>query len=365
MRWLALAAVLLLTSQQPALAVDRFEVADDLSKASIEKSYADVQSMVRRWTKGAGGFIDCEEGEWKGRCYKIDQPKVFAAPYPAVAPSAKTALTTDDFGWFLTKDPELEGTSWVPAKSVKDGTALFTEWSRLAENPQPFGCTDSDCMVFARSFWRKGGDNQKTISLCTVGRKLDGGPPSFCSPIASTVGGALWIRAKVALIPAGGEGKPDFTLTFVLDKKVDAKAIVKSVQQLLSDKPWQFLTELLPAGIRAIGGRRVSPIVATLRESASVRVDVVDAVFHDRKLGNLPFVKLQFSTMLYINDVNTTRPEDWHLPTPEVQQVYVTHLLGSVKTGVVASCPDPHWVDDYNATCGIPDPQRRDLKVRY
>jgi hypothetical protein len=218
-------------------------------------------------------------------------------------------------------------------------------------------------MRYARGFSNQV-NHANVVSLCEVDRDASDSTPRFCFPVATRINDEVWIRASLAKIPEGGAAQPDFTILIFLHATIDGVGMDGAVQQMLKDEPWVLSVAKRQSGLRAVSDRRTSPIVPRLRELTTVLVDVVNDKMFNQKLGFVPFLKFEFYTTLYVNDLNTSQPEDWHLPTPEVEQQYIRALRKSARTAVESACKEKYWIDDSNLTCGIPDvPARKTLRL--
>jgi hypothetical protein len=101
----------------------------------------------------------------------------------------------------------------------------------------------------------------------------------------------------------------------------------------------------------AVSPRRTSVVNADYREMLTVRLDWNEDAFFARDYGRLKLGQITVSTTLYVNRLNTSDPEDWHLPTPEQQQTYNDALLQAMKQAVSRRCTSPAWLDSFTVAC--------------
>jgi len=240
---------------------------------------------------------------------------------------------------------------WAPISEAFNGTHVLENWKQLLRAGNFFNCNDAGCTVLVRGL----GENEQiaACSIDVINNQM--GAPSGCLTLAIIAPQETWVRV-VAGFETGGQanmGRPDFDISINFQNRPIAGSVISAAlaasQQGLANPPFSLSTTLAARSVLGVAAYRVSPILPSSRELVTLRVDVS----FDGKTTDLPIPKLglAISSTLYVNRQNTQRPEDWHLPSPQQEQSYLSQFKATLKRSIQSICRTSTWTDDSTLMC--------------
>jgi hypothetical protein len=287
----------------------------------------------------------------QSKCIPDDQgaPIVVSAPPTVLAQLQKWKF--DQAAWLVDDQPELEGLSWLPESAVSDGQQLPALLKALAG--RNFGCVDGLCLTVQPVFGSSTAvaDAQ---AVCERAEKIASAPPQKCVAIAARMNSQYWYVAWSRSAPAGGGGRPDLRFFLYYAATAQVPRLAEAMVGALQAPPWDLQIDRRTNALIAGSDRRPSRIAPRIREYLTIRADFLDDRFLAEQRTIVKFSRVELSTTLYTNELNTTAPEDWHMPTPEIEQRYLRSLHSTMKQLLDRQCAAPRWVDDFKVACGLP-----------
>ena len=302
----------------------------DLSPPSTQdfgKTIASMTSLHRcQYAPGSAGSAHLP-GEEKNDCK-------YAAPYMS---TYLDAISTSD--WDTAKD-------WVPVDAVQAGFTV-AEHIRNLSSRGPFGCKNGECHWVISSSTYPG-----SFFLCHVGEGQ--AIPTECEPVLIQDRKQAWLSVIVAStafenhvqiasevaddIP--GDDRFMFNVHWK-HSKIEPGAITSLLRSALS-KPRVSLTENRPAyGTSFTCSPRASVVNMTHWEMAQVRVDTTEMPNH---------FGINLDLVYWMNEQNTEREIDWHMPTTPQKTRFFEEVRGNVRTELSSICPAGRWTGD-TLTC--------------
>jgi hypothetical protein len=261
----------------------------------------------------------------------------FSAPYVSVFES--DAIHIGAFG-------EVE--AWVDTGVVKDGARLASLIQQQS-NQGPLSCTDNSCDWIVTSY-----SSPVVYFSCKTDGKVP--IPRVCRPVLIDSGSELKMLAKVGLRFSGREGKyahdpePRSADSFspaettgpalkihLSDKKKSDEAIRAAIIHSLS-QPQLSLTEnpsLLRGVLVAACAPRKSKINANQWEMAQVLAELYQESSEE--------IDVQYQVIYWVNEQNTDRNIDWHLPTQAQLERFTDEIVHNLRTGLSEVCPSASW----------------------
>jgi hypothetical protein len=267
--------------------------------------------------------------------------EIFLPPLPPlIAPDLQMALPSEL--WY-------EGTVWVPTQYVERGGEGIRVWVAALEKGVRFACEGDQCLVVRRLFVRSSSD--EILGACrtpVIGSYAGAGG---CYPLVLRSGGAIWVRAYLYSNPMGGMGNTHVRI--FAPPRTDMTPVTTAILNALSLPPWQMKVQRRRFSVTGVGIRRVSPIASIWRELLSVHIDGWTTEQANNN-GQAVALNFELSTLLYVNRQNTTRPDDWQMPPPEIEEAYKSRLLNTLRTAVAGSCRSGRWWDQLTFVCNLP-----------
>jgi len=348
------------TSVEAQTIVGRFETRETIDTLAAQSQYAKSLNRIARLA-GKQPIENCQFRRRSQPCFTVPEVGVVFAPhFPAAVPATTAASLRDKYlDLLLQRDsPLIDQVGWAPSAQVRSGRKLVADYEERARLHATFGCRHNECLTIVELLQSGTGTGDlHVLGACRViriGRLV--GPPEFCEAITVQKGSELWLKAVVADIPEGGQGQPDFSINAIGPSNASFAAARDAVRQALMSSPAQLTVQSTPFGFLGVSDRRTSIIDRYFREMLTVRVDWVEGDIFNPQLGRLRFAKAMVSTTVYVNRLNTTDVEDWHLPTREQEQHYGEILMSAVKTAVQKRCAQAIWLDSLTEACGISVP---------
>lgn len=276
---------------------------------------------------------------------------VTGSTLPWVLGAAVASWNHDSLQWLLSSEPITEGTVWARDDKVENSHQHAREIRPLVGHS--FGCVGVTCLTVTEVFSPKAPD-VRAWAICEQGAH-HATVPRFCVPVLAQTQGVTWLRAWAYFAAEGGEGRPDFKAYLLLPSTEAPPAVPLAISRGLGAAPWSMDVDASPTVILASAGRRTSSVNRAMREEPTVRVDISqDLAFSTQLNAKVRYVKVMVSTTLYVNELNTTQNEDWHLPSPEFQKQYVMALHLFVQRTLGEVCPSIQWLDGQRGVCGFP-----------
>lgn len=287
------------------------------------------------------------------RCVMDEGTAYIAEPtFPWILGDSVATWNHDSLEWLLNSEPITEGTVWLEESHVTMPGRHLKEVLGLVG--RSFGCVGISCVTITEVFSSLA-PGVRAWAICEVGarRVL---VPRFCVPIIAQSQGTTWLRAWMSFSPEGGEGRPDFRAYLLIPADRSIPGVLLALARGLRVPPWSMDVEASSTIILASAGRRPSAVNPAMREAPTVRMDLgQDYVYSTQLNRRIRYVKVTVSTTVYVNDLNTSQNEDWHLPTIEYQNQYVSALHFLVQRTLGEVCPSIQWLDGQRAVCAFPE----------
>lgn len=334
----------------------RFDTNEKIGGNVARARYTEVLTNVSR----LAGTQEVERCDFRGHsqpCFRIGEGgAVFAPPFAAaIGATARASLKDEYLDLLLQRDsPLVEQVGWAPAAQVRNANVLLSDYERRARSHDLFGCSGNECITIVELLANDGTSPKRVLGACRVSR-INGraGPPEYCEGIVVQTQDEVWLKAAVADVAEGGQGQPDFAFNAIGPPNASFGAMRDAIRQAMTTPPLSLSVQAAPFGFLGVGDRRTSVIDQYFREMLTVRIDWVEADIFSRELGRLRLAKAMVSTTIYVNRLNTSDADDWHLPSAEQQQAYQRLLTAAVKSAVMSRCAQPTWIDSFTVACGL------------
>jgi hypothetical protein len=244
----------------------------------------------------------------------------------------------DDYGF----DGLLVGLTWLPEDLVLEPRGLAGQLARMSA--KPYGCIENQCLSIEQVF-DPHLPGRLSYALCKRRSNNIVGPPEHCVQMATYIDGRWWYRAWQGHYALGGGGRTDF-IYYMDSHKGEAGQLRRILTDVLAAPPWILRDDGDGNVLQASADRRASPIVPPLRENLTIRIS-----FNHYNTDTQNSVSFAVATTFYVNELNTSAQEDWHLPKPEVEQRYLEALRQAIRTAMLKNCPSPVWHDSRRLEC--------------
>lgn len=336
--------------------VGRFATRETIDVQTAQSQYAEILSRVAR-VAGAQPLERCQFRGSSQACFNVPEVGVVFAPHfpAAVSATARASLRDEYLDLLLQRDsPLVDQVGWAPAAQVRNAHALLADYEQRARSHASFGCRGGECIAIVELLTNERETGARVLGACRIIR-IQGrvGPPEFCEAISLQLGADLWLKAIVADIPEGGQGQPDFAINAIGPPNANFAASRDAIRQAITSSPIQLTVQGAPFGLLGVSDRRTSIVDRDFREMLTVRIDWIEADMFSVQFGRLRLAKAMVSTTIYVNRLNTSDAEDWHLPSPEQEQRYRQMLTTAVKSALLSRCTTPTWLDSFTVTCGL------------
>lgn len=283
-----------------------------------------------------------------GRVHDCVRPspttEIFMPPLPPYIPADLESAAPISNLYYLS-------TIWVPPSQVAGGATALKSWQAALEQRRVFGCDGSECLTI-RELFVSDNFSGSILGVCRTPQSAtyDSGAPS-CMPLVLVQNAKVWIRAFLTVLPIGGEGETHFRI--FAPPGTNMLPIIDAFVKQLTGAPWDLKARRRDFDVTASGPRRLSKVVTGWRERLSIYLNGYEGE-QDNEHGRAATLSFELATVLYVNRQNTTRPNDWHMPPPEVDGLYQERLLISLKSAMAAACRAGRWWDSETFLCNLP-----------
>jgi hypothetical protein len=257
---------------------------------------------------------------------------------------------------------------WVPEDQAEDGKTILDRIRGLANAGKRFSCNESACLIVAPSV-----DDPHTattaqasvqiFSVCVTPIVKGEIAAPNCSPVGISSLTRNWLAVatgrRLSSPPPPPSRPEEFPLAIVGEQLDDVEKVLLGIRTGLTQPKLGLVVQpsVVPLSISAGATVRVSPVIPPDRELVTVNVygspgTVSYRVNNQEK--KLPFIGLWYNLTLWVNRYNTDRPNDWHMPTPQQQQIYEQELRARVKSALETLCSQKKQWDlaDRSLLCG-------------
>jgi len=248
---------------------------------------------------------------------------------------------------------------WVPVSEAAGGSERLRVLEDHLGASDPIACDDFRCY-----FSRIGSDwvsKASILASCASFKVGDVYSAPDCRPLAFREAGESWVLALVGRYgeDEGHYGPPLGASQFptgVSGGLPSDLEIRRAVAEALTTPQVSLSLASIPVPNRIVAGidGRVSTILAPLRETVTVDVEMVHSDFGDNVVGLWPEIRL------YVNRYNTDDPKDWHLPSVREDDTYRRAILLALKKKLATLCrnaqtdPSSDWVKCPAKSVGSP-----------
>lgn len=251
--------------------------------------------------------------------------------------------------------------SLAPAKAVPSFTkAMLSHWYAAANQGDLSSCQGPYCITIVRNTAPKHSNKQAvmdSLSSCAIAN-INGktGAPENCETIFAATKTSKYVQA---IVGEGQDecnaaiGRPDFNLIIEGVPKRKRTDVLTYIIDRLQAVPLNLTANMFPHFVFGVSDRRLSPILSGYRERVTVRVDVDDI----NSAGELILEGMMISTDLLVNRQNTDQPSEWHAPSEQQQETYVSAIRATLKQKIDNICAAGHWRDSEILTCHHMDEQ--------
>jgi hypothetical protein len=146
---------------------------------------------------------------------------------------------------------------------------------------------------------------------------------------------------------------PDFAIRVVGTDQPDTLALLTAASAALTRPPLLLSVEMRRSSA-VLGIRMYQPSQVLdrfrprLREMVTVRLDA----YADRR-DDLSVIDLVVSTTIYVNPLNSTRPQDWSLPDEVKERAYIEAIQRNLNEDIRKTCRTGQWRSPRLFSCGL------------
>jgi hypothetical protein len=238
--------------------------------------------------------------------------------------------------------------AWVPMNEAAGGSEALADWKVKSSQGHVFDCDGTDCKIIVRALAFS--SQEDSLARCNIAKVRDTlGATSDCEPVVIMTTDVIWVRVVTGFSRyecLANSVVPDIKV--FVNPKQKSDVFKEAFRRAFSEGPLSLAVQLGTGKIVGTASFRVSPVLRPYRERVTARGFISEEQTSPR------FVGLSLDIDLIVNRYNTTRDQDWHLPSKQQEDLWAKTALDQVRKFLNNACPNHHWRDDFTFLCELP-----------